>query len=328
MPLADTPRGVLMAGFGHYLPERRVENAEIEAEMGLKPGWIESRTGIRSRHYAALDQAVSDLAVPAGRMALDRAGVAAGQIGLLLLTTSTPDHLLPPTAPLVAHRLGLGCGASDLAGACAGFLQSLVLGAGHVRLTGQSVLVIAANILSRRIAPGDISTRALFADAAGAVVLAPSSDRDRGPRSVVLKSDGAGYDMIRIARGGSRQPYDGSREGLTMAMSDGRAVFFRAVEGMAGSAREAISQAGLTAADVATWVPHQANGRIIAQVGARLGLDHAERLGTLDRHGNSSAATMPLALSCRAAERPLAEGPMLLTAFGAGLLWGSVVWQP
>lgn len=187
---------------------------------------------------------------------------------------------------------------------------------------------MAANILSRRIAPGDISTRALFADAAGAVVLAPSPDRARGPLSAILRSDGAGYDMIRISLGGFRQHYDGSRDGLAMAMSDGRAVFSRAVDGMAGSGREAIRDAGMTAADIATWVPHQANGRIIAQVGARLGFDHAERLGTLDRHGNSSAATMPLALSWRVAQGPLASGPMLLTAFGAGTLWGSVVWQP
>lgn len=326
MPLADPSRGVIMAGFGHYLPERRVESAEIEAEMGLEPGWIAARTGILSRHYAAPDQAVSDLAVPAGRMALDQAGVR--DVGLLLLATSTPDHLLPPTAPLVAHRLGLGSGAMDLAGACAGFLQALVLGAGHVRMTGQAVLIIAANILSRRIAPGDIATRALFADAAGAVVLAPSPDPARGLVASILRSDGAGYDMIRIPRGGSRQPYDGLREGLVMQMADGRAVFARAVEGMAGSGKEALSAAGLTAADIATWIPHQANGRIIAQVGARLGLRHAEWLGTLRCHGNSSAATMPLALSCRAAEGPLLSGPMLLSAFGAGVLWGSAIWQP
>lgn len=319
--------GVIMAGHGHYLPERRVPNAEIEAAMGLAPGWIAARTGIESRHYAAPDQAVSDLAVPAGAMALDRAGIAPGDVGLLLLATSTPDHLLPPTAPLVAHRLGLGCGAMDLAGACAGFLQALVLGAGHVRLTGQAVLVIAANILSRRINPEDIATRALFADAAGAVVLTPSPNPAKGPRATVLRSDGAGYDQIRIARGGSRQPYDGAAGGLVMQMPDGRAVFARAVDGMVSASLEALSKAGLTPADITAWAPHQANGRILAQVAARLGLDRAEALGTLARHGNSSAATMPLALSCRAAEGPLPPGPMLMTAFGAGLLWGAVVWQ-
>ncbi|MCV2446139.1 beta-ketoacyl-ACP synthase 3 [Paracoccus sp. DMF] len=328
MSLGDAARGVVMAGFGHYLPERRVDNAEIEADLNLPPGWIAARTGIHSRHYAAPEQAVSDLAVPAGRMALEQAGVAAGSIGLLLLATSTPDHLLPPTAPLVAHRLGLGAGAMDLAGACAGFLQALVLGAGHVRATGQAVLVIAANILSRRIAPDDIATRALFADAAGAVVLAASPDPAKGLRASVLRSDGAGYDLIRIAKGGSRQPFRPGDAGLAMDMADGRAVFTRAVEGMTTSSQAALREAGLTAAGISTWLAHQANGRILAQVGARLGLDRAECLGTLARHGNSSAATMPLALSCRAAEGPLPTGPMLMTAFGAGLLWGSVVWQP
>lgn len=328
MSLGDAARGVVMAGFGHYLPERRVDSAEIEADLNLPPGWIAARTGIHSRHYAAPEQAVSDLAVPAGRMALEQAGLAAGSVGLLLLATSTPDHLLPPTAPLVAHRLGLGAGAMDLAGACAGFLQALVLGAGHVRATGQAVLVIAANILSRRIAPGDIATRALFADAAGAVVLAASPDPAKGLRASVLRSDGAGYDLIRIAKGGSRQPFRPGDAGLAMDMPDGRAVFARAVEGMTTSSQAALREAGLTAAGISTWLAHQANGRILAQVGARLGLDRAECLGTLARHGNSSAATMPLALSCRAAEGPLLPGPMLMTAFGAGLSWGSVVWQP
>lgn len=319
-------RGVTMAGFGHYLPEQRVENPEIEADFGLTPGWIEQRTGIRSRHYAAPDQAVSDLAVPAGRMALDACGL---RPGLLLLATSTPDHLLPPTAPLVAHRLGLDCGAVDLAGACAGFLHALVLGAGHVRLTGQPVLVIAANILSRRIAPGDITTRALFADAAGAVVLAPSTDARQGPMASVLRSDGAGHAMIRIDRGGSRLPFEAvGAGGLAMQMPDGRAVFARAVSGMVDSAREALAEAGLTAGDIRTWVAHQANRRIVDKVGQSLGLEGADWLGTLDRHGNSSAATMPLALSCHTAEgRVLRPGPLLLSAFGAGLIWGAVVWQ-
>lgn len=328
MPLAER-RGVVMAGFGHYLPDRCVENAEIEVDLGLPPGWIAARSGIRARHYAAPDQALSDLAVPAGRMALDMAGAAAAEVGLLLLATSTPDHLLPPTAPLVAQRLGLGCGAADLAGACAGFLQALVLAAGHVRMCGQSVLVIAANLLSRRIEPAEVASRVLFADAAGAVLLRPAPDPARGPRAAVLRSDGAGYDMIRIDRGGSRLPFTApGAGGLTMRMPDGRAVFARAVEGMTTSARQAMAEAGVTPETITAWAPHQANGRIIAKVGALLDLGHAEWLGTLDRHGNSSAATIPLGLSCRVAERgPLPSGPLLLTAFGAGTIWGSVVWH-
>lgn len=329
----SSARGVAWAGFGHYLPDRRVANAEIEAAMGLPEGWIEDRTGIRTRHYAAPDQALSDLAVPAGQMALRQAGARPEEVGLLLLATSTPDHLLPPTAPLVAHRLGLTCGAVDLAGACAGFLHALTLGAGHVRLTGRPVLVIAANLLSRRIEPTEVASRVLFGDAAGAVLLRPAADPAHGPRAVVLRSDGAGYDMIRIDRGGSRLPFTAPGSGpgaggLTMRMPDGRAVFARAVEGMTASARQAMAEAGVTAQQITTWAPHQANGRIVAKVGALLGLGHAEWLGTLERHGNSSAATIPLGLSWRVAKSgPLPPGPLLLTAFGAGMIWGSVVWQ-
>lgn len=318
-----TADGVRMAGFGHYLPARRVPNAEIEGQMGLPPGWIETRCGIQTRHYAAADQALSDLAIPAGRMALGDCDPA--QVGLLLLATSTPDHLLPPTAPLVAHRLGLSCGAVDVAGACSGFLHALTLGAAHVRMTGQAVLVIAANLLSRRIDPAEVSTRVLFADAAGAVLLKPGH-AGQGPRAVVLQSDGAGYDAIRIDRGGSRLPFDAAGPGgLGMTMPDGRAVFARAVDAMAASARQALAQTGLTPADVALWVPHQANARILAKVAETLGIQDTPALGTLALHGNSSAATIPLALSWHGGGLP--DGPVLLSAFGAGTIWGAVVWQ-
>ncbi|SMO64141.1 beta-ketoacyl-ACP synthase 3 [Paracoccus laeviglucosivorans] len=320
MFLAD---GVRMAGFGHYLPERRVLNAEIEAEMDLPPGWIQARCGIQSRHYAADTQALSDLAIPAGRMALGHCDPA--RVGLLLLATSTPDHLLPPTAPLVAGRLGLACGAVDLAGACSGFLHALALGAAHVRMTGQAVLVIAANLLSRRIDPAEVATRVLFADAAGAVLLEPGRP-GQGPRAVVLRSDGGDYDAIRIARGGSRLPFTAPGQGgLGMTMPDGRAVFARAVQAMAASARQALAQAALTPADVALWVPHQANARILDKVADCLGMQATPTLGTLALHGNSSAATIPLALSWHGGVLP--DGPLLLSAFGAGTIWGAMVWQ-
>lgn len=317
--------GVVFAGFGHALPERRVANAEIEADLNLPPGWIAARTGIQARHYAAPAQALSDLAVPAGAMAL----AGARDVGLLLLATSTPDHLLPPTAPLVAHQLGLSCGAVDLAGACAGFLHALVLGTAHVRMTGQAVLVIGANLLSRRIDRSEIASRVLFADAAGAVLLRPDPDRKRGLVACDLGSDGSGYGAIHIPRGGTRLPFSGIADGLTMTMPDGPAVFQAAVDAMVGSARRVLDQGGLTPADVATWAPHQANQRIIDRVGARLGLSGAKWLGTLAEHGNSSAATIPLALSWHAMSgKALRDGPMLMSAFGAGMLWASILWCP
>ena len=164
-----------IVGFGHYAPERRVANAEIEERLGLEPGWIERRTGIEERRYAADGEALTDIAVKAAEMALSAVRRRARRHRAHAARHHTPDHLLPPSAPLLAHRLGLGnSGGIDLAGACAGFLYALTLADGFVRTQGAPVLVVAANILSRRINPAERGSCVLFADAAGAVVLAPT----------------------------------------------------------------------------------------------------------------------------------------------------------
>src|SRR5262245_57632975 len=200
--------GSTILALGHYAPERRVTNSEIEDRLGLESGWIERRTGIRERRFAAPEEALSDIAVAAGTMALARTGFDPARIGLLVLATSTPDHLLPPSAPLVAHRLGLGgAGAIDMAGACAGFLYALAFADGFVRTQGAPALVIAANILSRRMDPGDRSSAILFGDGAGATLLAPSDRKDTGVLGLSLESDGSGYDLIQITAGGSRRPF-------------------------------------------------------------------------------------------------------------------------
>ncbi|RWF07474.1 MAG: 3-oxoacyl-ACP synthase, partial [Mesorhizobium sp.] len=195
-------------GFGHSVPARSVGNAEIEASLGLEAGWIEGRTGIRSRFWAEPGDTLSGLAAKAGDMALKAAGIDRKAIGLLLLATSTPDHLLPPSAPLVAHRLGLErAGGIDLAGACAGFIYAMAFADGFVRLHNRPAVVIAANILSRRINPAERASAVLFADAAGAVVLAPSSDPGHGILGSSFASDGSGYDLIHIPAGGSNRPF-------------------------------------------------------------------------------------------------------------------------
>jgi 3-oxoacyl-[acyl-carrier-protein] synthase-3 len=192
-------RSSRIAGFGHAVPQRCVFSAEIEQRLGLEAGWIERRTGIRSRYWADDDDTLTELSERAGRMAINDAGIRPQEIALTLLATSTPDHVLPPSAPLLSHRLGLArSGAIDLAGACSGFLYALALADGFVRLHGRPVLIVAANILSRRINPNDRSTSALFADAAGAVVLAPDDDPQRGLLSLDLVSDGSGYDLIGL----------------------------------------------------------------------------------------------------------------------------------
>ncbi|QRM32340.1 beta-ketoacyl-ACP synthase III [Microvirga sp. VF16] len=323
-------RGTRIAGLGHYVPQRVVTNAEIEARLDLEDGWIVRRTGILERRWAAPEEAVSDLAVPAAAMALSRAALVPSSIGLVLLATSTPDHLLPPTAPLVAHRLGLACGAVDLTGACAGFLYAFVLAEGFVRTTGRAALVIAANILSRRIDPNDRVTAALFADAAGAVVIAPSDVADAGLLASALGSDGAGYELIQIPTGGSRRPMaDGTpaREDR-MVMRDGRAVFTKAVDLMVSSCRQVLATAGLAAGEVTRFVPHQANARIVAAVRENLAIAPERTLSTVAEFGNSSAATIPLSLSRASLAHDLRDGDiLLLAAAGAGLTGGAAVYR-
>lgn len=324
--------GTHILGFGHAVPGRRVPNGEIEERLGLGPGWIERRTGIVERRWAAPEDTLSDLAAAAGRMALDEAvthGLDRGAIGLTLLATSTPDHLLPPSAPLVAHKLGLsGSGAADLAGACGGFLYALVLAEGFVRTSGTPALVIAANLLSRRINPAERGSCVLFADAAGAVVLAPSPRPEAGILAAHLTSDGAGYGLIQVPAGGSSHPFapDLPVEDTRMTITDGQAVFVEAVRLMTDSARRALGRAGLAADAVDHFVPHQANARLMHAVAHNLVIPQDKVLSSVALFGNSSAATIPLTLSLAHEKKPFRPGEMLLmSAAGAGLTGGASV---
>jgi 3-oxoacyl-[acyl-carrier-protein] synthase-3 len=320
-----------LLALGHYAPERRVTNAEIEARLGVEPGWTLRRTGIAERRFAAPDEALSDLAVKAGAMALETAEIDRSAIGLLVLATSTPDHLLPPTAPLVAHRLGMtGAGAIDMAGACGGFLYALTFADGFVRQSHAPALVIAANILSRRLNLDDPVSAVLFGDGAGAALLAPSHRETAGVRGVHLASDGAAYDLIQIPAGGSRRPFV---EGLgpdaaLMHIRDGRAVFTRAVRIMTDASHKALAQARLSIDEIDFFVPHQANARIIGAAQRQLGVPDAKMLSSVALYANSSAATIPLTLSLAAETRPFQAGErILMSAAGAGLTGGAVVFE-
>lgn len=318
-----------LIGFGHHAPGRRVGNAEIESDLGLEPGWIERRTGIRQRFWANPGDTLSGLAAEAGEMALRDAGIDRTEIGLLLLATSTPDHLLPPSGPLVAHRIGLAqAGAIDLTGACAGFIYALMFADGFTRLHGKPSLVIAANILSRRINPAERGSAVLFGDAAGAVVLAPCDDPARGLLGAAVDSDGSGYGLIQIRAGGSLRPFDrdlATSETL-MTIADGREVFTQAVAMMTGCARRALAAAGIAPQQISRFVPHQANARIFDAVGRGLGIADRAIVRTIADYGNSSAATIPLSLSLSNAADPFRPGEkLLLTAAGAGLTGGALV---
>ncbi|MBB3445598.1 beta-ketoacyl-ACP synthase III [Rhizobium sp. BK379] len=324
-----TPLSSRLAGFGHAVPSRIVHNAEIESRLGLEEGWIERRTGIRSRHWATDGDTLSGLAAEAGKMALEDAAIAPGEIAMILLATSTPDHLLPPSAPLLAHKLGLkNSGAIDLAGACSGFLYALTLADGFVRAHGRAVLVVAANILSRRINPAERASAVLFADGAGAVVLVPCSNGQSGLKAAVLASDGSGYDLITIPSGGSNRPFSSetAADQVLMTMRDGREVFSRAVELMTRTSRQAINEATATISTIDRFIPHQANARLCDAVRHNLELEESKLVSTIAEFGNSSAATIPLSLSVENRRKPFKPGErLLMAAAGAGLAGGAVV---
>lgn len=323
--------GVEIAGLGHFAPEHRVANAVIEARLGLEDGWIERRTGIRARRYAADGETLSALAVNAGEMALANSGLSRGDVAMVLLATSTPDHLLPPSAPLVATQLGLpNAGGIDMAGACGGFVYALSLADGFVRTQGRPVLVIAANVLSRRINPADRASSVLFADAAGAALLVPSPRPDAGMQGCDLAANGERYDLIHIPGGGSQRPFSQVSDvsETHMIINDGQAVFAEAIAMMSDCARKAMGKAGASPAHVTRFIPHQANVRIIDKVAQRLAIPAEKMLSSIAEYANSSAATIPLTLSLDASQRPIVKGEtLLMTAAGAGLTGGAVLWR-
>ena len=321
--------GAKILGLGHHVPSRQVMNAEIEAGLGLDGGWIEQRTGIRSRFWALPEDTLSDLACAAGEQALAQTNINRAEIGLLVLATSTPDHLLPPSAPLVAYKLGLArAGAVDLAGACAGFIHALAYAEGFVRLHKKPALVIAANILSRRINRNERASSILFADAAGAILLAPSGNTNQGILGMSLASEGSSYDLIKIPGGGSNKPFDEFMDisETRMTITDGGAVFVKAVDMMTNCSREALHLAKLDISAVTRFIPHQANIRMMNAVAKNLKIDERKAVSTVADFGNSSAATIALSLSIANQTKPFQLGEtLLLAAAGAGLTGGAIV---
>jgi 3-oxoacyl-[acyl-carrier-protein] synthase-3 len=315
-----------VAGAGSAIPRTVIANEIVEERLGLERGWIERRTGVRQRPVAAPDEATSDLAVRAAAEALERSGVDRASVGLALLATSTPDHLLPPTAPLVAHRLGLKAGAIDLAGACSGFLYALTLGSAYGRQARTAVLVIGANILTRRVDPRDAATAALFSDGAGALVLTPAE-----PSHILgshLASDGSLYDAIGISAGGSREPLTAENVAAgrhLMTIRHGAALFKNAVRAMVDAGRAAMKNARVTSRDIDWWIPHQANRRIIQEAGRLLEIPPERVISIVSEAGNSSAATIPIALARGVESGQIQSGQIvLLTAAGAGMIEAGV----
>ncbi|MFX4292281.1 beta-ketoacyl-ACP synthase III [Streptomyces bohaiensis] len=319
----------VLSGLGGWLPPRVVTNEEVGRELGVTDEWIRRRTGIGQRHVCDPGTSTSDLAVRAGARALASAGVVATDA--VVLATATPDHQIPGTAPAVAARLGMtGAIAFDVNAVCTGFVYALATGAALVRGgLAETVLVIGADTFSTVLDPADPVVRPLFGDGAGAVVLRAGTPEEPGALNAFdLGSDGRYEDFIIVPSGGSRQrsggrPTDPAGSYMTMR---GREVFRAAVSRMAESSRTVLAEAGRDVASVDRIVGHQANIRILRAVADRLDLPEDRLVSNIDRVGNTSAASIPLALADGLADGGVKEGAaVLLTAFGAGLTWGSTV---
>lgn len=314
---------VRVAGLGAYLPENVVTNDDLAQHLDTSDEWIRSRTGIRERHYAAESEATSDLALHAARAAIADAGLTADAIDIVIVATTTPDHPIPATAPAVAAGLGLTCAAFDLNAACSGFVYGLQIAAGLAQ-AGSTVLLVGAETLTRYFDHDDRSIAVLFGDGAGAVVLVGDASASIGP--FVLGADGTDPSILWMRAGGSREPFDAvlHAEASSRMSFRGGDVYRHAVMNMTGSSQQVLAEAGVAIGDVDLLVGHQANLRILEAVGQRLGIAEERCHITVDRHGNTSAASIPLALQdARAAGRLRPGMQVLLTAFGGGMTWGS-----
>jgi len=326
--------GFRLAGIGSAVPSCVVTNADL-ARLGCDPEWIVARSGIHERRHAPPEVATSDLAAAAGRAALADAGASAASVDLLVLGTFTPDTCIPSTACVVQEALGLDAPAMDVTAACAGFAYALVTAAQFVAAgTSRHPLVIGADTNSRVVDPEDIKTWPLFGDGAGAVLLEAvepvPSGREQGLLAFALGSDGRGAGLLTCPMSGSRQPV--TTEGLErreqFMRMDGRAVFKWAIRLAEESIRGVVDRAGMPLEEIDLFVLHQANARIIDGVREALGLPESKVFMNLDRYGNTSSGSIPLALDEAWKKSRVGPGStVVICGFGGGLAWGTAVWR-
>ena len=318
-----------ITGTGSYLPEKILTNSDLERMVDTDDEWIVARTGIRERRIAGKHEATSDLACSAAEGALQSAGLSPEDLDLIIVATTTPDYPFPSTASLVQGKLGAKKAAAfDIQAVCTGFIYALATADQYIR-SGmyRKVLVVGAEVLSRIVDWKDRSTCILFGDGAGAVVL-EAEEGERGIVSSHLHADGTQYDLLYVPGGGSKNPV--SRElvesGRHFIEMKGNEVFRIAVASLEGAVLEALDANGFKGDDIDLLVPHQANIRIINATAKKLGLSREKVMITVDRHGNTSSASVPLALHEAVMEKRLKEGSLLLLeAFGGGFTWGSVL---
>lgn len=328
------PLRAAVAGWGYAVPETRLTNADLETRgIDTSDEWIVERTGIRERRMLASGETTAGLAVAAGSAAIRSAGITPDDLSMVIVATCTPEQPIPETSAFVAEGLGVHCGAFDVGAACAGFTYAVVVASALLEAgegTLGPILVIGAENLTRVVDPTDRSMVILFGDAAGAVVLAPSAGGPLGPGLLASDtgSDGSLTALIQIRAGGSRLPPTPG----TLAAGDhwmtmhGQEVFRRAVRVVVDSSLATLHKAGIGATDVDVFVPHQANARIVSAAASRLGIPEERCVVNIDRYGNTSAASIPLALAEAMEQGRISDGDLiLLSGFGAGMTWASAV---
>ena len=316
-----------IAGTGRYLPERVLTNRDLEKLVDTTDEWIRTRTGMERRHMAAAEQASSDLAIPAARAALESANCAPEEIDLVVVGTTTPDLVFPNVGCMVQDALGIPpCGAFSCEAACTGWLYALSLADGLIRLgRANKALVVGVEVLSRITDWSDRSTCVLFGDGAGAVVLEPAEEP--GMMSFILGADGSYVDILRSRAGVSRNPHELSDGGLAVRMK-GSEVFKIAVRTMGKTVDRLLEQHELTRDDIDWLIPHQANIRIIQAIGKRLSLPDERVVLTLQDHGNTGAASIPLALDVAVRDGRIKRGQrIMMVSFGGGLTWAAGMMQ-
>jgi len=324
-----------ITGVAKYLPERVLTNAELETMVETNDEWIVSRTGISERRLVSKDQATSDMAIEAIKDLFDQTGVTAGEIDVIIVATVTPDMMFPATAAIIQNTIGAkNAWGFDLSAACSGFLFALQTGASLIESgAAKKVLVVGADTMSAIVDYTDRNTCILFGDAAGVVLLEPTEDENFGLMDHMLYIDGSGAHALHQLAGGSRLP--ASAETVAnkqhFIYQDGKAVFKRAVEGMASASSDILKRNQISGDDIAIFVPHQANKRIIDVAAQRMGLSPDKVLLNIDKYGNTTAATIPVGLKEALEEGRIKDGDyVVLAAFGAGYTWGSILlkWGP
>ncbi len=323
-------RRAKITAVSHYLPERRVTNQELAQTVDTSDEWIFERTGIRERRVIAKGQATSDLAAKAARQVLEKRGIDATEIDLIIVATVTPDMLFPSAACLVQMKIGAkNAWGFDLSGACSGFVYALATGSQFIRTgTHRKVLIIGADVMTSILNYEDRATCVLFGDGAGAVLLEPAEEGESGILDFVLRSDGEGGQFLYMPAGGSLNPASAEtvQKNMHSVHQNGKNVFKFAVRGMCEVSQEILERNHFTAQDLKLYIPHQANLRIIRAAMEKLQLDDSRVAINIDKYANTTAATIPICLSEASESKRIIKNDLILMAsFGAGFTSGSVL---